>query len=54
MSITATDAKNRFGQVLAQGSRRPVLVEDAGCPHRAAPGVEQERRDALDAVPSGA
>ncbi|MDT7838147.1 hypothetical protein [Aquabacterium sp. OR-4] len=30
MRITATDAKNRFGQVSAQAKREPVFVEKAG------------------------
>lgn len=30
MHITATDAKNRFGQVCAQAKREPVFVEKAG------------------------
>lgn len=30
MRITATDAKNRFGQVCAQAKREPVFVEKAG------------------------
>ena len=27
MPITATDAKNRFGQVLEQAQKRPVIIE---------------------------
>lgn len=30
MRITATDAKNRFGQVCAEAKRGPVFVEKAG------------------------
>ena len=30
MHITATDAKNRFGQICAQAKRQPVFVEKSG------------------------
>lgn len=30
MQVTATDAKNRFGQICAQAKREPVFVEKAG------------------------
>ena len=33
MNVTATDAKNRFGQVLEQAQRRPVSIEKGGRPH---------------------
>ena len=30
MQVTATEAKNRFGQICAQAKREPVFVEKAG------------------------
>lgn len=30
MQVTATEAKNRFGQICAQAKRGPVFVEKAG------------------------
>jgi PHD/YefM family antitoxin component YafN of YafNO toxin-antitoxin module len=30
MQVTATEAKNRFGQVCAQAKREPIFVEKAG------------------------
>ena len=33
MNLTATDAKNRFGQVLEQAQRQPVFIEKAGRRH---------------------
>jgi prevent-host-death family protein len=33
MTLTATDAKNRFGQVLEQAQRQPVTIEKAGRRH---------------------
>lgn len=32
-SVTATEAKNRLGQVLEQAQIRPVFIEKAGRPH---------------------
>lgn len=31
MHVTATEAKNRFGQICAQAKRAPVFVEKGGC-----------------------
>jgi prevent-host-death family protein len=33
MNLTATDAKNRFGRVLEQAQRQPVIIEKAGRRH---------------------
>ena len=33
MNVTATDAKNRFGQVLEQAQSQPVFIEKAGRRH---------------------
>jgi prevent-host-death family protein len=33
MKVTATDAKNRFGQVLEQAQTRPVFIEKGGRRH---------------------
>lgn len=33
MMMTATEAKNRFGQVLEQAQKRPVFIEKAGRRH---------------------
>ena len=41
MNVTATDAKNRFGQVLEQAQRQPVVIEKAGRPHSVVLSVEQ-------------
>ena len=37
---TATDAKNRFGQVLEQAQKRPVFIEKAGRRHSVVMSVE--------------
>ncbi|MBC8058112.1 MAG: type II toxin-antitoxin system Phd/YefM family antitoxin [Rhizobiales bacterium] len=41
MSITATDAKNRLGQVLEQAQSKPVFIEKAGRPHSVVLSVAQ-------------
>jgi prevent-host-death family protein len=41
MNITATMAKNRFGQVLEAAQRGPVLIEKAGRPHSVVLSVAQ-------------
>ena len=41
MNVTATDAKNRFGQVLEQAQRQPVVIEKAGRPHSVVLSVAQ-------------
>ena len=33
MGVTATEAKNRFGQLLEQAQRAPVVIEKAGRRH---------------------
>ena len=33
MNVTATEAKNRLGQVLEQAQSKPVFIEKAGRPH---------------------
>lgn len=33
MSVTATEAKNRFGQLLEQAQRGPVFIEKSGRRH---------------------
>lgn len=33
MNITSTDAKNRFGQVLDEAQKRPVVIEKSGRRH---------------------
>ena len=33
MNVSATDAKNRFGQLLEQAQRQPVVIEKAGRRH---------------------
>lgn len=33
MNFTATEAKNRLGQVLEEARTRPVFIEKAGRPH---------------------
>lgn len=52
MTLTATEAKNRFGQVLEQAQKRPVFIEKAGRRHSVVMSVEQY--DALLAAQRGA
>lgn len=40
MSLTATEAKNHFGQVLEQAQKRPVFIEKAGRRHSVVLSVE--------------
>lgn len=40
MNLTATDAKNRFGQVLEQAQKRPVFIDKAGRRHSVVMSVE--------------
>jgi prevent-host-death family protein len=40
MSVTATEAKNRFGQLLDQAQRGPVVIEKAGRRHSVLMSVE--------------
>lgn len=44
MTLTATDAKNRFGQVLEQAQRQPVFIEKAGRRHSVVMSVEHYDR----------
>jgi prevent-host-death family protein len=41
MQITATEAKNRFGQICAQAKRQPVFIEKAGRVDSVVLSVEQ-------------
>lgn len=45
MNFTATDAKNRPGQVLQEASTRPVSIEKADLPHSVVIGLDRD--DAL-------
>jgi prevent-host-death family protein len=45
MNVTATEAKNRLGQVLEQAQREPVFVEKAGRRHSVV--ISAERYDEL-------
>jgi len=54
MNLTATDAKNRFGQVLEQAQKRPVFIEKAGRRHSVVMSVElYDRLVAAKAEPAG-
>jgi prevent-host-death family protein len=44
MSLTATDAKNRFGQVLEQAQRQPVFIVKAGRRHSVVMSAEHYDR----------
>ena len=41
MKVTATEAKNRLGQVLEQAQHKPVFIEKAGRRHSVVLSVEQ-------------
>lgn len=41
MKVTATDAKNRFGQVLEQAQQQPVFIEKSGRRHSVVLSIEQ-------------
>ncbi|CAN5720235.1 hypothetical protein BH11PSE8_BH11PSE8_35920 [soil metagenome] len=41
MNFTATEAKNRLGQVLEEARNRPVFIEKAGRPHSVVIGIDQ-------------
>ncbi len=41
MKVTATEAKNRFGQVLEQAQSGPVFIEKAGRKHSVVLSVKQ-------------
>jgi prevent-host-death family protein len=51
MSLTATEAKNRFGQVLELAQRQPVFIEKAGRRHSVVMSAEQY--DAMVAAARG-
>lgn len=58
MSVSATEAKNRFGQLLEQAQRAPVVIEKAGRRHSVLLSVEQyelllsaQRHAAREAAP---
>lgn len=40
MSVSATDAKNRFGQLLEQAQRAPVVIEKSGRRHSVLLSIE--------------
>ena len=54
MNLTATDAKNRFGQVLEQAQKRPVFIEKAGRRHSVVMSVELYDRLVKAAAPAPA
>ena len=49
MEVTATEAKNRLGQMLEHAQREPVIIEKSGRRHSVLLSVE--RYDALLAAP---
>lgn len=44
MAVTATDAKNRFGQLLDQAQRGPVFIEKSGRRHSVLLSIEDYER----------
>ncbi len=52
MNVTATEAKNRLGQVLEQAQRAPVFVEKAGRLHSVV--ISHERYEQLLRAETGA
>ncbi len=52
MNVSATEAKNRLGQVLEQAQRRPVFIEKAGRPHSVV--ISNERYEQLLRAEAGA
>ena len=52
MSVTATEAKNRFGQLLEQAQRAPVFIEKSGRRHSVL--LSAEAYDRLLAAQRGA
>ncbi len=48
MTLTATEAKNRFGQVLEQAQKRPVVIHKAGRRHSVV--MSAEHYDSLPAA----
>ena len=53
-SVTATEAKNRLGQVLEQAQAAPVFIEKAGREHSVVMSVDEYRRMLAAAAPDGA
>jgi prevent-host-death family protein len=51
MNVTATEAKNRLGQVLEQAQSKPVFIEKAGRPHSVV--ISSKRYAELLAVEAG-
>jgi prevent-host-death family protein len=49
MTLSATDAKNRFGQVLEQAQREPVFIAKAGRRHSVVMSAEHYDRMVADA-----
>ena len=41
MNVTATEAKNRLGQVLEAAQNKPVFIEKAGRPHSVVLSIAQ-------------
>jgi prevent-host-death family protein len=52
--ITATEAKNRLGQVLEQAQKRPVFIEKSGRRHSVVMSVELYERLVAAAKPAAA
>ncbi len=44
MQVSATDAKNRLGQMLAEAKRGPVFIDKAGRPDSVLLSIEDYRR----------
>lgn len=54
MSVSATEARNRWTQLLEQARREPVFIEKAGRPHSVLLSIEQYERLRLAAPPGAA
>ena len=52
MRMTATEAKNRFGQVLEHAQRNPVVIEKAGRRHSVVLSAAQYDRLLKSALPA--
>ncbi len=52
MNVTATQAKNRFGQVLEEAQQQPVVIEKAGRAHSVV--LSSTRYEALLRAEAGA
>jgi prevent-host-death family protein len=55
MKLTATQAKNRFGQVLEQAQKAPVVIEKSGRRHSVVLSAEQfdKLQEAQRGLPAG-